>query len=163
MLNLQHFPLHDTSFWGYYKMLSPVPHLVSPRIVLRLGGGGYIRHAWKVNIGNTVAVRYLECSLGRTGDPPPGMSWLVLGSTQPPIQWVPGTLYLRYEALHSPPSDAEIQNVWGYTFTPPYIIMAKHRDNFTCTIHKWVGGDGILHFQPRLWGVTDTICRIIRQ
>jgi hypothetical protein len=36
---------------------------------------------------------------------------------------------------HSPPSSAEVQNVWSYTSTPQYIFMAwclvKHRDNFT--------------------------------
>jgi hypothetical protein len=43
---------------------------------------------------------------------------------QPPIQWVPGALSLgvkrpRCEADHSPPSSAEVKNVWSYTCTPP--------------------------------------------
>jgi hypothetical protein len=42
-----------------------------------------------------------------------------LGTTQPPIQWVPETLslgvkWLRHEVDHSPPSSAEVKNVWSY-------------------------------------------------
>jgi hypothetical protein len=48
---------------------------------------------------------------------------LVLGPTQPPIQWVQGTLSLgvkrpEREADHSPPSRAEVKNAWSYTSTP---------------------------------------------
>jgi hypothetical protein len=47
-----------------------------------------------------------------------------LGPTQPPIQWVPGALslgikQLGHEADHSPPSSAQVKNVWSYTSTPP--------------------------------------------
>jgi hypothetical protein len=47
-----------------------------------------------------------------------------LGPTQPPIQWVPGSLSLGVkrpgrEADHSPPSSAEVENVWSYTSAPP--------------------------------------------
>jgi len=43
---------------------------------------------------------------------------------QPPIQWVPGVISTgvkrpRREANYSPPSSAEIKNVWIYTSTPP--------------------------------------------
>jgi hypothetical protein len=46
-----------------------------------------------------------------------------LGSTQPPIHWVPGALtpgvkWLGCEADHSSPSSAEVKNVWSYTSTP---------------------------------------------
>jgi hypothetical protein len=46
-----------------------------------------------------------------------------LGATQPPIQWVPGALYLgvkrsRREAAHLPPSTTEVKNAWSYTSTP---------------------------------------------
>jgi hypothetical protein len=38
------------------------------------------------------------------------------------------------EAAHSPPSSAEVRNVWSYTSTPQYVFMVwclvKHRDNF---------------------------------
>jgi hypothetical protein len=65
-----------------------------------------------------------------------------LGSTQPPIQWVPGALSLGVkrpgrEADHSPPSIVEVKNAWSYTTTPQYVFMewclVKHRDNFTFT------------------------------
>jgi hypothetical protein len=46
-----------------------------------------------------------------------------VGPTHPPIQWVqavlsPGVKQLGHEADHSPPSSAEVKNVWGYTSTP---------------------------------------------
>jgi len=54
------------------------------------------------------------------------VSRTVLGPTQPPIQWVPGALFLevkrpRLEADHSPPSSAEVKNAWSYTSTPPIL------------------------------------------
>jgi hypothetical protein len=50
-------------------------------------------------------------------------SRLALGSTQRPIQWIPGTLSLGVkrpgrEADHSPPSSDEVKNAWSYTSTP---------------------------------------------
>jgi hypothetical protein len=52
-----------------------------------------------------------------------------LGSTQPPIQWVPGALSPVVnrpgrEADHSPPASAEVKEMWIYTSTPPYTFMA---------------------------------------
>jgi hypothetical protein len=46
-----------------------------------------------------------------------------LGSTQPPIQWVPGAISLGikqpgHEADHSCPSSSEVKNVWSYISTP---------------------------------------------
>jgi hypothetical protein len=57
------------------------------------------------------------------------MSRPALRPTQPPIQWVPGTLSpeLKWpgrEADHSPPTNAEVQKTWAYTSTPPYVLMA---------------------------------------
>jgi hypothetical protein len=63
-----------------------------------------------------------------------------LGPTQPPIQWIPGVLSLvvkwlvECEGDHSPPSSAQVKNMWSYTSTPQYIFKAwcsfkKHRDN----------------------------------
>jgi hypothetical protein len=56
-------------------------------------------------------------------------SRLVLGSTHPPIQLVPGALYPGVrrsgrEADHSPPISAEVKKSWVYTSTPPYVFMA---------------------------------------
>jgi hypothetical protein len=59
------------------------------------------------------------------------MSRLALGSTEPPIQWVPGggaiSLGVKRpgrEADHSPPASAEVKKMWIYTTTPPYAFMA---------------------------------------
>jgi hypothetical protein len=53
-----------------------------------------------------------------------------LGPTRPPSQWVPGAVFLGVKRLgretrHSPPSIAEVNNAWSYTY------LVKHRDNFT--------------------------------
>jgi len=47
-----------------------------------------------------------------------------LGTTQPPIQRVPGDLspggrVVGYKAYHSSPSSAEVKNTWSYTSTSP--------------------------------------------
>jgi hypothetical protein len=64
----------------------------------------------------------------------------VLGPTQPPIQWVAGTLTAgirrpEREADNSPPSNVEVKNTWNYTSTPQYVFMAwclaKEKNNFT--------------------------------
>jgi len=60
----------------------------------------------------------------------------VLEPTQRPVQWVPGAFtpgvkWPGREAHHSPPSSAEVRNVWGYNFIPPIHLLAwcliKHR------------------------------------
>jgi hypothetical protein len=70
-----------------------------------------------------------------------------LGPTQPPIQWVPGTLSLGVkrqgrEADHSPPSSAEVkERVKLYLHSPntsPWRgAQLKHRDNFAFTFYKF--------------------------
>jgi hypothetical protein len=71
----------------------------------------------------------------------------VLGPTQPPIQWVPGTLSLGVkrpgrEADHSSPSSAEVRMRGAISPLSQYVSMAwclaKHRDNFTLTFHCYV-------------------------
>jgi hypothetical protein len=57
------------------------------------------------------------------------LSRLVLGPTQPPIQWVPGALSSEVkqpgrEADHSPPASAKVKKLWIYTSTLPYTFMA---------------------------------------
>jgi hypothetical protein len=52
----------------------------------------------------------------------------VLGSTQPPIQWLPGTLspWVKRqgrEADNSPQSGAQVKKMWIYTSTPTYAFM----------------------------------------
>jgi hypothetical protein len=52
-----------------------------------------------------------------------------VGSTQPPIQWVLGTLspevkLQRCEADHSPKTTAEVKKMWIYTPILSYIFMA---------------------------------------
>jgi hypothetical protein len=56
-------------------------------------------------------------------------SRLAVGSTQPPIQWLPGALSPRLKlpergADHSPPTSAEVKKMCIYTSTPPYAFMA---------------------------------------
>jgi hypothetical protein len=51
-----------------------------------------------------------------------------LGSTQPPIQWVPGPLSPGVkrpgrEADHSPPTSAEVKKMWIYTSTTAYAFI----------------------------------------
>jgi hypothetical protein len=57
------------------------------------------------------------------------VSRTALGSTQTPIQWVPGALSLEVkrpgrEGDHSLRSNAQVKNTWSYTSTPPYTITA---------------------------------------
>jgi hypothetical protein len=52
-----------------------------------------------------------------------------LGSTQPPIQWVPRSFSPEIkrqgcEAHHSPPTNPGIKKTWIYTSSPPYVFMA---------------------------------------
>jgi hypothetical protein len=42
-----------------------------------------------------------------------------LGTTQPPIQWVPGVKRPVLGADHSPISSAGVKNAWSYTSIPP--------------------------------------------
>jgi hypothetical protein len=55
-------------------------------------------------------------------------SRLVVGPTQPPIQWVlgalsPGVKQQGREADHSPPTSAKVKKMWIYKATPPYAFM----------------------------------------
>jgi hypothetical protein len=51
----------------------------------------------------------------------------VMGTTQPPIKWVPGALSPQVKrprrvAGRSPPTSAEVKNAWIYTSTPSYVV-----------------------------------------
>jgi hypothetical protein len=83
-----------------------------------------------------------------------------LGSTQPPIQWVPGALSLEVkrpgrETDHSLPSSAKFKNVWNYTFTPQYDFMAwclvKHRDNFTFYLLPLLSTVSVIKLKRMRW------------
>jgi hypothetical protein len=57
------------------------------------------------------------------------ISILVLGLTQPPVQWVPAALSAgvkqpRDAVDHSPPSNAKVTNAWISTSTDPYVFIA---------------------------------------
>jgi hypothetical protein len=91
------------------------------------------------------------------------LSRAALGSTQPPIQWVPGALSLEVkrpgrEADHSPPSSAEVKNAWILRL-PQYVFMAwclvKHRDEFnffhTCTKLPLTLMENIVWMYLRTW------------
>jgi hypothetical protein len=59
-----------------------------------------------------------------------------LRPSQPPVQWLPGTLCLElkwqgHETAHSPASCVEVKNAWSCNSTPPYI---KHRENFALSL-----------------------------
>jgi hypothetical protein len=68
-------------------------------------------------------------------------SKLVLGPTQPPIQWVRMAHSPGCEADHSYPPSAEVTNAWGYTSTYPYIFMAR------CTAVKTNGAVAKAHMK----------------
>jgi hypothetical protein len=67
----------------------------------------------------------------------------VLVPTQPPIQWISGALSLEVkrpgrEADHSPPSSADITNVWSYTSTHPVRLHGA--------VLSWSAGTTLPHF-----------------
>jgi hypothetical protein len=85
-----------------------------------------------------ICIRYSDWLWPRCRSSSPGrgkiflfssLSRQVLGSTQPPIQWVLGALSPRVkrpgrETDHLPPISAKMKNTWIYTSTPPYTFMA---------------------------------------
>jgi hypothetical protein len=67
------------------------------------------------------------------------VSRLTLGPTQPPMQWVAGTLsqevkWAGHEADHSPPSKCQGQERWSYTSMPAYAFMTVLNQLSTGTI-----------------------------
>jgi hypothetical protein len=63
----------------------------------------------------------------------PIQSKLVVGTTQPPIEWVLDS-YLEaelpvHEAGHSHPHSAEVKKEWSYATTPPICLHGVERGN----------------------------------
>jgi hypothetical protein len=56
----------------------------------------------------------------------------VLGSHQPPVQWIPRVKRPGREADHSHPTSAEVKNTWIFTSTPLY-VMAQCLVNYLST------------------------------
>jgi hypothetical protein len=87
-----------------------------------------------------------------------------LGTTQPPIQWVPGALFLgvkrpRHEADHSPPSSAENKNAWSYISTPQYAFVTWCSVNGTVTTLPYSAlGQGFSRLQYRNHAHGTCIC-----
>jgi hypothetical protein len=78
-------------------------------------------------------------------------SRLVLGSTQPPLKWVPGFLsrgvnWQGCEADHSPPTSAEVKKMWTYTSTPSVLNWLGAGTNF------------IIQILPSMWLDDITAC-----
>jgi hypothetical protein len=82
-----------------------------------------------------------------------------MGCIQPPIQWVtgalsPGLKWPGRELNHSPPSEAEIKNVWSYTSTSQYVFiewcLVKHRNNFSLH-HESIGDGNITKHSSKDW------------
>jgi hypothetical protein len=69
------------------------------------------------------------------------VTMLALGPTQPSVQWVLGTMGVKWPRLevgHSPPSSAEVENVCSYTFTPPYVFMVWCLVKYSIYFHGMV-------------------------
>jgi hypothetical protein len=67
---------------------------------------------------------WVQVLVGTGNFSPTTASRQALGLTQPPIQWVSGVCSLGVkrpgrEPDYSPPSNAEVKNVWSYNSTPP--------------------------------------------
>jgi hypothetical protein len=65
--------------------------------------------------------------------------------TQPPIQWVPGSLSLRVKrpkrkADHSPNLMPSLKNEWSYTFTPPIrlhgVVLSLNKQETTLPLRR---------------------------
>jgi hypothetical protein len=79
---------------------------------------------------------------------PTAVSTPILGTTQPPVQWVSRTLSVEVkrpgrEADHSPPSSAEVNNAWSYTFTPPIRLHGLVFSEAQGQLHLYLYGSDI--------------------
>jgi hypothetical protein len=76
---------------------------------------GYLLDDCRVEVRVPVGSRILFSTLSRPA----------VGSTQPPIEWVPRVKRPGHEADHSPSASAEVKKMWIYTSTPhkPYGVV----------------------------------------
>jgi len=56
-----------------------------------------------------------------------------LGPTLPPMKWVPCVVFLQvkqqgHDTDHSPPSSAEVKNVWSHTSTLEHVFLVWYLD-----------------------------------
>lgn len=57
--------------------------------------------------------------------------------TLPPVQWVLGVKQPKHKPEHSPLCNAEVKNIWSFTFTPPVCLLSvvlRHMGNFFCNL-----------------------------
>jgi hypothetical protein len=87
-------------------------------------------HSSHPHVGLTVKSK-VGAAIARSSSPGGGKNFHfsmssgpALGSTQLPIQWTPGVKLPGHEADHSPPTSAEVKQMWIYIYTPPYVFMA---------------------------------------
>jgi hypothetical protein len=98
-----------------------------------------------------------------------------LGPTQPPIQWVPGALFLGVkrpgrETDHSLPSGAEVKNEWSYTSTPQYVFKRRRVKMFNpdtpahviCVLYNFPDIHFIIHFTYSMSDAAQPLTRRIR-
>jgi hypothetical protein len=82
------------------------------------------------------------------------MSRLDVWPTQPPVQWMPGALFLGVNwvtqyAEPSPPSSAKVRNEWSCTSTPPLALVACSWQHYVTLLHSDVGMCNMLRLMSR--------------
>jgi hypothetical protein len=61
-----------------------------------------------------------------------------LGPTHPPVQWVREVKWLEREANNSPPSSAEVENLWACISTPPICLHGRYLMKQEILLHGMV-------------------------
>jgi hypothetical protein len=120
---------HETANWWMYIQLAAGMFELAPACNIFL----HMQNIWELDSSISIAMGYVLDGQGWI--PTRGKillffiaSGLALRPTQPPIQWVPGTVSMgvkqeRHEADHSPPSSAEVKNSGAITSHLQYIFM----------------------------------------
>jgi hypothetical protein len=92
----------------------------------------YQATGWTIRVSNPRGTGILLSS--KTSRP-------ALGPTQPPVGWVLGAVFTGVkwpgsETDHSPPSSAEVTNVWSYNSILLICLQGMYRDSFTLPLRK---------------------------